>query len=226
MRTTRMLVTAFLAAAGLLTSQTVALAGGGTPTPTGPAVLSTVTVNPADVLGGTPVTGTVKLTAAAPTGGFVVILTSDDTVAATVPASVTVPAGSTSANFPVTTFAVGNPQSALIIGSAGTVTTYAIVTVYTQSAFSTGGVSIIPGGIGNGTITSQPAGINCTLSTNGGSGACSANFAVGTIVRLTAKAAAGSTFLGWRPLPGCSNPTKITVARGTTINCQPGFGIK
>ena len=44
---------------------------------------------------------------------------------------------------------------------------------------------------GNGTVTSSPAGISCP-SIN-----CSANFASGTTVTLTATAAAGATFAGW-----------------------------
>src|SRR3954464_2984213 len=44
------------------------------PAPSPAAALSTVKVNPTDVVGGTPVTGTVTLTAAAPTGGFTVAL--------------------------------------------------------------------------------------------------------------------------------------------------------
>ena len=54
------------------------------------------------VVGGSSVTGTVTLTAVAPTGGAVVSLSSSS-AAATVPASVTVPAGSTSQSFAITT---------------------------------------------------------------------------------------------------------------------------
>lgn len=225
MRPTRIVVAALLAAAGVLSAQSVALASGGTPTPATAPALSTVKLNVIDVVGGTPAVGTVALTSAASAGGFTVALSSDDPVAATVPASVTVPAGATSAGFPVTTFPVGNTRSALIIGSAGVVTTYAIITVHTAASFSNGTVAIIPGGNGSGTITSQPAGINCTVGATVG-GACSASYPAGTVVRLTAKAAAGSTFQGWRGLPGCGDPSKITVARGTTIYCQPGFALK
>lgn len=78
--------------------------------------LASVTLSQETVVGGTPVTGTVTLVSNAPSGGVVVPLVSDNTVAATVPASVTVAAGSRSASFPVTTFTVPNPQSSLIIG--------------------------------------------------------------------------------------------------------------
>src|SRR4030095_10459640 len=49
---------------------------------------------------------TVTLNSAAPTGGAVVMLTSGNTIAATVPTAVTVAAGATSASFAVTTNAV------------------------------------------------------------------------------------------------------------------------
>jgi hypothetical protein len=45
-------------------------------------------------------------------------------------------------------------------------------------------------GRGNGTVTSNPAGINCTAS-------CSGTFASGTSLRLTATPALGSTFVSW-----------------------------
>jgi hypothetical protein len=213
---------------GSATAATATLSGCtvSTTTQSGATSLSSVTVNPTDVVGGNASTGTVRLTAAAPSGGFTVALSSDNTTAATVPASVTVPAGSTTASFPISTNVLGNSQSALIIGTASTVTTYGIITVWTEFAFSHGSISIVPGGNGSGVITSQPTGINCTITNGNGSGACSAFFPVGTVVRLDARAAAGSQFLGWRGLPGCADPSKITVARGTNITCQPGFGLR
>jgi hypothetical protein len=76
--------------------------------PEPPAALSSLTLNPTTVSGGTPSTGTVTLTAAAPAGGIVVALKSSKTTAATVPASVTVLAGKTSAAFTVSTV---NPKT-------------------------------------------------------------------------------------------------------------------
>lgn len=189
------------------------------------ASLSSVTLNPTDVVGGGSSTGTVVLTSAAPSAGFMVALTSDNTAAATVPASVTVLAGATTATFVVSTSVVPNSQSAIIIGTAGGVTAYGIITVRTAFAFSNGSISILPGGIGSGTVTSQPAGISCTITGGSGAGACSAFYPVGTVVRLTAKAASGSSFQGFRGV-GCANPSKITIAAGTNITCQVGFALK
>jgi hypothetical protein len=75
-------------------------------------------------------------------------------------------------------------------------------------------------------VTSQPAGIDCQITNGNGSGACNAFFTVGTVVRLTAQAAPNSRFQGFRGTPGCGDPSRITVARGTNITCQPGFTLR
>ena len=85
--------------------------------PTPPtAALSAVTINPTTVVGGSSSTGTVTLSAPAPSGGAVVAL-SDNSSAATVPASVTVPAGASSRTFTVTTTTVTTSTSVTITGS-------------------------------------------------------------------------------------------------------------
>jgi hypothetical protein len=178
------------------------------------------------VIGGDPATGTVTLTAAASAGGTQVALSSNDTAAATVPASVTVPAGSTSASFPITTNPVVNLESAQIIGSAGGVTTYGGITAYSPFLFANAHVDASSGGNGHGEITSQPVGIDCILTSAGGSGTCGAWFPVGTVVRLDARPAADSSFVGWLPGIGCGDASKITVLRGQFISCQAGFVLK
>src|SRR5215470_2767767 len=67
------------------------------------SALASLTLNPATLTGGANSTGTVTLSAAAPAGGAVVALTSSNTNAATVPVSVTVAAGATTATFTVAT---------------------------------------------------------------------------------------------------------------------------
>jgi len=119
-----------------------------------------------------------------------------------------------------------NAQSSNIIGTAGGITKYAIITVWDEFHYTHGSISIIPGGNGSGLITSQPAGIDCAITNGNGSGTCSSFFLTGTVVRLDASPAQNSSFLGWRGLPGCGDPSKITVPRGTNINCQPGFALK
>jgi hypothetical protein len=73
-----------------------------TPAPPPPPTVSSLTLNPANVFGGQSSTGTVTLTGPAPAGGAQVLLSSSNG-AATVPSSVIVPAGATSATFTVNT---------------------------------------------------------------------------------------------------------------------------
>jgi hypothetical protein len=68
--------------------------------------LSAISVNPALVVGGQVATGTVTLTAPAGVGGATVSLFSSNKSVAAVPATVTVPQGSVSTPFPVTTGSV------------------------------------------------------------------------------------------------------------------------
>ena len=90
---------------------------------------SAVSLSPSTVVGGTPSTGTVTLNYPAPAGGFLVTLASSRTSAATVPASLTVPAGVRSATFPITTFAVQTNTNTSISASSGGVKKSATLSV-------------------------------------------------------------------------------------------------
>src|SRR5215213_1127347 len=167
--------------------------------PSSSVSLSSLTVSPTDVVGPDAATGTVTLSSAAPSGGFTIDLISDNTAAATLPPSVTVPAGSTRTTFTVSTRQLTNAQSAVIIGTVGgdfATERHAVITVWDPFHFANGSIAILPGGNGSGRVTSQPAGIDCTITGGNGSGSCSAFFPVGTIVRLDARPAADSSFLG------------------------------
>ncbi len=72
-------------------------------------------------------------------------------------------------------------------------------------------LQITKNGSGAGTVTSSPSGINCGA-------ACSANFASGTVVALTATESSGSTFSGWGD--ACTNATgtcMVTMNRSQTV---------
>lgn len=84
-----------------------------------PATLTSLTLNPATVVGGTSSTGTVTFNVPVPTGGQMVNLSSSNLAVATVPASITVAAGSTSANFVVSTSAVGVSTTSTITAVSG-----------------------------------------------------------------------------------------------------------
>ncbi len=92
-------------------------------------VISSLRLSPTSVTGGVSSQGTVTLTSAAPSGGAVVALSSGNTAVASVPASVTVPAGATGATFTVTTSVVATLTTATISASYGGVTRTATLTV-------------------------------------------------------------------------------------------------
>src|SRR5262245_56189378 len=75
--------------------------------------LTAVSINPASVVDGNSTTGTMTLSAPAPSGGMVVTL-SDNSAAVTIPASVTIAAGATSAGFTITTSSVTASTSATV----------------------------------------------------------------------------------------------------------------
>jgi len=94
--------------------------------------VSSVAVSPATVKGSSTqtVTGTVKLNGLAPAGGIVVSLSSSATAAATVPATVTVPAGATSVTFKIAHKKVENVDyKAVITASVGSSSASATLTV-------------------------------------------------------------------------------------------------
>ena len=89
----------------------------------------TFVLNPTSVKGGTSSTGTITLNGPAPAGGAVVTLKSSKTTAATVAASVTVPAGATTVNFTVSTKVVSATTSSTITVTAGGVSKTASLSV-------------------------------------------------------------------------------------------------
>ena len=123
--TTATAVTISAAYAGATRTATLTV-NPGTP----PVTLSSLTLNPTSVTGGTQSsTGTVTLSGAAPSGGAVVSLSSNNTAAAQLPASVTVAAGATTASFTVSTSAVSAATAVTITAAYGGTTRTAILTV-------------------------------------------------------------------------------------------------
>lgn len=73
-------------------------------------------------------------------------------------------------------------------------------------------LSLSKAGSGVGTVTSSPAGIDCGA-------ACSADFATGTIITLTATPATGSTFQGWfGACAGSATTCTVTLSKASSIN--------
>jgi hypothetical protein len=110
--------------------------------PPGSAALSALTLSPTNVVGGNSSQGTVTLTAAAPSSGAVVTLSSSNTAVAAVPASVTVAGGATSATFTIPTQTVTTVTSATISAAYGGVSKAATLTVTAQPPPTADTVSI------------------------------------------------------------------------------------
>lgn len=167
--------------------------GGGGSSP----ALASLTITPATVTGGTSTIGTVALTAAAPAGGATVTLASNNG-AASAPASVTIPAGASSANFTINTSSVTSTTTVTISGTYAGVTKTAGLIINAPPAvtnLSLSPIQVVGGSSSTGTVTiaglAPAGGVTVSLSSNSTSatvpasvvvpaGAASATFTVST----------------------------------------------
>jgi hypothetical protein len=177
-------------------------------------LLSSVSLNPTSVTGGTPSTGTVALTGPASGSGIVVSLSSGNTSRATVPTNVTVPMGATTATFTVTTLPVSSSGSVRIYASQGNRTRSASLTVNTPSVSSLvlNPTTVRGGAPSKGTVTlNGPApqgGASVTLS--------SSNTSVATVPSSLMIAAGSST-------ANFTVTTRtVTLTRSVTISARRG----
>lgn len=129
-----------------------------------PSNASVVVVNPNVVVGGVATQGTVTLTGKAPTGGRTVTLASNKTNVATVPASVNVAAGQTSANFAITTFGVNANQGVVITATTGAVSKTAFFAVNAPSLTN---LTVAPGSVKGGLNATATITINGIAPTGG-----------------------------------------------------------
>jgi hypothetical protein len=178
--------------------------------------ISTVTVTPTSVVGGVGSTGTVTLTAAAPTGGAVVVLTSGNTAAATVPASVTVGAGATSANFAVVTKAVTASTVVAISGTYNAVNVSGNLTVTPTIRLST--LNLAVASLAGGTSTTGTVTLTAAAPTGGTVVTLSSNNAAATVpVSVTVAAgAATATFTVATKVVTATTAVTISAANGGT----------
>jgi len=146
-------------------------------TPT-PVTASSVTLNPGNVIGGNPSTGTVTISGAAPIGGALVTLSSSNSTAATVPVSVTVPVGSTSTTFAITTNGVAANTSSVIAATLGT-TANATLTI-TSAVVSS--LTLSPASVTGGANSTATVRVNGVAPAGGASVTLSsANTSVATV---------------------------------------------
>ncbi|HEV2472449.1 MAG TPA: choice-of-anchor tandem repeat GloVer-containing protein, partial [Chthonomonadales bacterium] len=124
-----------------------------------PSPISSLSLSPNPVTGGFHSTGTVTLSSPAPAGGKVINLSSANTAEATVPATVTVAATKTTANFAITTKEVTATTGVGITASLSGTQTTAVLTLH---ALAISSISVSPnpadaGSLVTGTLTLSSA---------------------------------------------------------------------
>jgi LmbE family N-acetylglucosaminyl deacetylase len=209
-----------------------------------PALISSLSISPSSVAGGTTASGTVTLNGPAPAGGAQVALSSNSG-AASVPASVTVPAGAASATFTITTTSVSASTSVTISGSYGgatqtgslTVLPPAVASLSLSQASVTGGTAVTgtvilggpaPAGGAQVALSSNNPAATVPASVTVAAGATSATFNVATsAVAASTSASISASYGGGTqsvsltvlpPVPSALSisPTSVTGGTGAT----------
>jgi len=188
-----------------------AIYGGGAPT----VVLSSIAVNPSSVVGGSGSTGTLTLSAAAPAGGAVVTLSSDNTTAATVPASVTVNSGGTSATFNVATSTVSTSTAVTIQGNYNGAKSTVLTVLPASVALAS--VSLNPTSVVGGTNSTGTVTLSGTAPTGGAVVALSSSNSAVASVPANVTVVAGNSSATF-------NVTTSNVASSTTVTIQGNYG--
>ena len=189
-----------------------------TPAAPPPPTLASLGLNPTSVTGGNSSTGTVTLSGAAPAGGAQVVLSSSNTAAATVPSSVTVPAGATSATFTVSTSVVTASTAVTISAAYGATRTASLAVTpaapppATLSSLTLSPTSVIGGTQSStGTVTlsgAAPAG-GATVALSSSNGAARVPSSVAVVAGATSATFTVST---------------SAVAASTTVTISAGYG--
>jgi len=178
-----------------------------------PTLLS-VGVNPTSLLGGNSSTGTVTLSSAAPTGGTLVGLSSNN-AAAQVPVSVTVAAGATTATFTITTSSVSSTATATISAAYNNVIKTATLTVNPLLLQS---LTVSPTTVGGGQSASGTVTLNGAAPAGGAVVSVSSNSAAAQVpAGGTVTVPAGSTSVIF-PISTSKVSSPITVTISASYN--------
>jgi hypothetical protein len=181
-----------------------------------PAVLTSASVSPGSVAGGTPSTGTVSLSGPAPASGASITLSSSNPSAASVPGMVTVPSSSSSATFAISTFNVASSTNVTITAVYNGTTKTATLTVTPAppalSAISVTPTTVVGSSTANGTATlNQPA------PTGGAAVALSSSDPTVAAVPSSVTVPSGSTSTGF-------TISTSSVVSDTTVTISGTFG--
>lgn len=194
--------------------------GASQPPPPSPAALSSLSLSPTTVTGGNISKGTVTLTSAAPSGGAVVALSSSNASVAAVPASVAVPAGTTSAAFNVTTSAVTASTSVTVSASYNGVNRTASLAVQpapTTPTVSLSSLALSPTGVTGGGTSRGTVTLSGPAPSGGASVALSSSNAGVAAVPASVAVPAGATSVTF-------NATTNSVTASTAVTISASYG--
>jgi hypothetical protein len=181
--------------------------------------LAGVSANPNQVIGGNSAVGTVTLTSAAPSGGALVSLSSASG-AVTVPGSVSVGSGASSATFGIATSVVSTPTSTTLSATYGGVTKTTTFTVNPAPApalatLTLNRTSVVGGSSVIGTVTlSAPAGSGGAMVTLASSNPSAAS--VPSTVAVAFGATSGTFTVTTRALKKSASATLSATYGGVT----------
>ena len=190
-----------------------------TPPPPSSLTLSSLTLNPTSVNGGSPSTGKLTLSGAAPSGGTVISLASSSTSVASVPSSMTVPAGSIIATFQVNTMAVAGSTTVTISasqsGGAQQQTASLTVTPPPPSGATLTSLTLNPSAVSGGSPSTGSVTLSAPAPTGGAAvSLSSSNTAVATLpANVTIRAGATSAIF-------TVNTTVVTTSSSVTVSAS------
>lgn len=84
-------------------------------------------------------------------------------------------------------------------------------------------LTVAMSGLGSGSVTSSPAGINCQLSSGAVSGACAAGFPAGTLVTLSVQLSGNATMGGWAGACAGSGTCQVTMNSAQSVSVSLGL---
>jgi uncharacterized repeat protein (TIGR03803 family) len=183
--------------------------------------VSSLTLNPSSVTGGSSSTGTVILSAAAPSGGSVVSLSSNSS-SANIPSSVTVPSGSTSATFTVTTTSVTKTTTATITATLGSSSQQVSLTINPASSVTLSSLTLNPTSVGGGSSSTGTVTLTAGAPSGGATVSLSSSNTSVAAVPSSVTVLAGQTSAGFTvSTKSVSSNTNVVISAtyaGTTQN--------
>ena len=170
--------------------------------------VSSLTLNPTSVTGGANSTATITLPNTAPVGGQVVPISSNN-AAVTVPTTVTVAGGATTATFSVNTTGVNSAVNVSVSAGSGNGAKTATLTVNPAGLLS---VSVNPTSVGGGTTVTGTVTLTGQAGSNGSTVGISSNNGAATVLSTAVVPAGQSTGTFTINTSAVSTATTVTIS--------------